>query len=244
MALSVLRLRGPVAVVGDIHGSLKLLLALLAEIGPVPLIVLGDVCDHGPDTRGVIDLLVARGALGVRGNHEDWSISWAGGHGFDSFALKAIMGGRATLDSYGVQGRSPREIEEERWRVPAAHLAWLRTLATAIDLEVDGHRYWVVHAGVPTPPAGVALAAEQVVPWFAGNAPERLRTFAHSLEMPPNLGRTVIVGHTPLAQPAVGEHCIALDTGAGLQVEAPGLSAVLLPERRTVTVRANDVTAT
>lgn len=244
MGLRTVPLRGPVAVVGDIHGSLDLLEALLGQIGAVPLIVLGDVCDHGPDTSGVVDLLAARGALGVRGNHEDWLIAWAGGQGFDSFALKPVMGGRATLDSYGVQGRSPREIEEERWRVPAAHLGWLRSLAAAIDLEVDGHRYWVVHAGVPTLPAGLTLAAEFVVPWFAANAPERLRTFAHSLETPPDLGRPVVVGHSPLSEPAVGAHCIALDTGAGLKVESPGLSAVLLPEMRIVTVRATGVTVT
>jgi hypothetical protein len=53
---------GPVAVVGDIHGSIDLLRQLLARLGSMPVVVVGDLCDRGRDTPAVLDLLIARGA--------------------------------------------------------------------------------------------------------------------------------------------------------------------------------------
>jgi serine/threonine protein phosphatase 1 len=115
------RFDSTVAVIGDIHGCVDLLRDLLDRVGSLPIVCVGDVCDHGPDTKGVIELLIERAALSVRGNHEEWLIPWVLGHGFDSFALNPMMGGRATLASYGVVGVTPREIEAQSWRVPEAH---------------------------------------------------------------------------------------------------------------------------
>lgn len=50
-----IELDGPVAVIGDIHGSDDLLGRLLPELGDLPVLVTGDVCDRGPDTREAID---------------------------------------------------------------------------------------------------------------------------------------------------------------------------------------------
>ncbi|MCX6984376.1 MAG: metallophosphoesterase [Lentisphaerae bacterium] len=170
--VSSLVFKTPVAVIGDIHGSLDLLVRLLEQIGDIPIIVTGDVCDHGPDTKGVIDLLIARGALGVRGNHEEWFLNWAEGKGFDSFALSKIMGGRATLDSYGVKGTTPREIESESWRVQRSHVEWLKELPLAIDLEVMGQRYWILHAGIPANlPEYAGLRPNEIIPWVINNRP-------------------------------------------------------------------------
>jgi hypothetical protein len=52
---------GPVAVIGDIHGRLDLLEKLLLRLPKnILILVTGDICDRGPDSRGVIDLLIAR----------------------------------------------------------------------------------------------------------------------------------------------------------------------------------------
>lgn len=99
-------LPGPVAVIGDIHGRRDLLDALLARLGDMPIICVGDVCDRGPDTRGVLDRLIERRALGVFGNHDLWLAAWASGEGFDRLALG--IGGAATLASYGVTATRPR----------------------------------------------------------------------------------------------------------------------------------------
>jgi hypothetical protein len=74
---------GPLDVVGDVHGELEALRALLTRLGydgdgghpdGRHLVFVGDLCDRGPDSPGVIALvrrLVAAGrALVVLGNHE------------------------------------------------------------------------------------------------------------------------------------------------------------------------------
>jgi hypothetical protein len=74
---------GPLDVVGDVHGELEALLALLAHLGYDAdgahpdgrlLVFVGDLCDRGPDSPGVIAFvqrLVESGrALVTLGNHE------------------------------------------------------------------------------------------------------------------------------------------------------------------------------
>ncbi|MGI5864920.1 MAG: metallophosphoesterase [Myxococcales bacterium] len=236
-----LAFEGPVAVVGDIHGCAGALRELLEELGEVPVVVLGDVDDRGAGTRAVIDMLVRRGAAGVRGNHDDWLIAWACGEGFDSFALHPLMGGRETLSSYGVEGTSAASIEAERWRVPREHRAWLESLSDAIDLEVCGERYWLVHGGVPEDQLDVPRSER--VPWFAQNAPERLHGYRQPLGRNPELGRPLIVGHQRVESPFVSGSVIALDTGAGERSPGSRLTAIVLPERRLVSVPSwRDVT--
>ena len=62
---------------GDIHGATANLDALLAAVAPTPddwLIFLGDYVDRGPDSKGVLDRLIALKAthrvVCLRGNHE------------------------------------------------------------------------------------------------------------------------------------------------------------------------------
>ena len=186
----------------------------------------------GPDTRGVVEQLVARDAVGVVGNHDVWLRAWARREGFDSFALKPIMGGRATLDSYGVRGRTPREIEAEAWRVPVEHRDWLDRLVVAIDLQVCGQKFWVVHAPFTLSEAE-RRAPDAVVPWLAEHDPGRLIDGNCRLGEMVAVDRTVIVGHEPRARAFDTGHVIALDTGAGML--GPGvLTAVILPERRFI----------
>lgn len=223
------------AVIGDVHGRLDLLERLLAELPEgIPLVVLGDLCDRGgPDTAGVIGLLIARGAVGVRGNHEEWLRAWLGGEPFDP-SICSIMGGLPTLRSYGIHSHDPAEIDRARGRVPEAHQRWLLSLPVALDLEVAGERYWVVHAGVSCTPYLGSMPREQVVPYLAERYPEELLWPKQDPARMAPLDRTVIMGHVP--QPEVRDlgHVIAVDTGSGRPDGR--LSAVILPERRAVTV--------
>jgi predicted phosphodiesterase len=60
-----------VAVLSDIHANLVALDAVLGAIGRVDAVWhLGDVVGYGPEPNGVVDRLIAIGALGVRGNHD------------------------------------------------------------------------------------------------------------------------------------------------------------------------------
>ena len=224
-----------VAVVGDIHGCAATLRELVCKLGDVPIVTVGDVIDRGPGSREVIDILISIAAHGILGNHEEWFRAWVCGEGFDSYVLGDRMGGQSTLVSYGVQGRKPRQVEAERWRVPSEHGAWIRNLATAVDLAVGGQRFWVTHAGVPKICPAPGLTLDQVVPWLALNRPEALRhPCIDPRDMMP-LDRPVIMGHQPLKDPLDLGHVIAIDTGAGT-FENGRLTAVILPERRFVTV--------
>jgi serine/threonine protein phosphatase 1 len=235
-AIQRIDLDGPVAVIGDIHGGDDLLAELLPQLGDLPVLVTGDVCDRGPDTRSVIEMLLARDAGGVRGNHEDWVLAWQDGHGFDSIALHPMFGGAATLASYDVAGRDRREIEEQRWRMPAPHRAWLSDLPLAVDLWVEGEAFWLVHAGVPASWRAPRLDPREIVPWMVRHTPHDL-TWVHT---PPEAvmrtDRTVVMGHYPIDEPVDLGHVIGLDTGAGIWGPRGRLTAVVLPERRFVTV--------
>jgi hypothetical protein len=174
----------------------------------------------------------------VLGNHDEWLRAWASREGFDDFALHRSMGGRATLDSYGVLGRTVREIEAESWRVPAAHAEWLRGLANALDLHVGGVPYWVTHAGLS--PRIQELPAAERVPHLAVTNPRSLRWPSTPPEETPDTGRTLIMGHIPRGEPLDMGSVIAIDTGAGMFAAGASLTAVLLPERSFVVARAPD----
>lgn len=74
---------GPLDIVGDVHGELAALESLLERLGYSPegvhpagrrLVFVGDLCDRGPDSPGVLfkvrDLSAAGLAQSVLGNHE------------------------------------------------------------------------------------------------------------------------------------------------------------------------------
>ena len=227
----------PVAVIGDIHGCAVQLRALLARLPPGtrPLVV-GDVGDRGPNTREVIDMLIAAGAAGACGNHDVWLRDLANGGPFDEAALAPHMGGKATLASYGITGTTRPDIEGQRDKIPASHREWLWKLAVAVDLEVGDEKFWIVHAGIPStvPLSGVAYA--EVVPYLAKHhAPELMWAWSDPAETLP-VDRPVVMGHVPRKRPLDAGHVLAIDTGCGTVKEGGRLTAVLLPERRFVTV--------
>ncbi len=98
--------------IGDIHGCLTALNTLLDAVAPEAddqIIALGDYVDRGPDSRGVLDHLIALHAGGrliaLRGNHDAMMLDAR--HLTDSLWL--ACGGDATLLSYGI---TDRQIED------------------------------------------------------------------------------------------------------------------------------------
>ncbi len=224
------RCPGQAAVIGDIHGSADQLAQLLDRLDDREILCAGDLVDRGPDSRGVLDLLVGRTARGVLGNHDCWFLRWARGEGFDPFALSDAMGGAATLASYGVRG--PR-IDAEAHRVPQAHRALLEGLAIVLDLEVAGEHWWIVHAGIPPQLIQPWMVVSEALPFLATTNPLPLLWTKTHPEDVPALDRPVIMGHVPLQEPVDLGHTVAIDTGAG---RGGGLTALLLPEREFVTI--------
>ncbi len=233
-----LSIPGSAAVLGDVHGRLDLLEELLSRLGERRIVHCGDLCDRGPDSRGVIQRLIEVGAVGVRGNHEEWLIRWASGAGFDDFALHPGMGGKATLASYGVDPSSGLgEIERSWRRVPLEHRLWLAALPLALRIEVAGESWWVLHAGLP-PQFGFegVRSPSELVPWLLEHRAHQMcwAKCWPSDSLPAD--HPVIMGHVPMDEPLDAGHCVGVDTGAGTFGPRGRLTALLLPERRFVSV--------
>lgn len=133
--------------VPDIHGRLGLLEQALATIAGMAsrgtVVFLGDYVDRGPDTRRVVERLMAGPGEGWRwitleGNHENHMVRAIREHTPVTWLEK--NGGGATLLSYGHarSGRLDYDI------VPPKHLDWLASLPL---LHEDRFRLYV-HAGI------------------------------------------------------------------------------------------------
>ncbi len=137
-----------VLAIGDIHGCPHLLDDLLGWVAPAPddlVVTLGDYVDRGPDSRGVLDRLIARKRAGMklvclRGNHEVMMLAARDG-GRDDKKMWLSVGGVQTLGSYGTSpGKSGTlaDIPREHWDFLDYNL---------LDYyETDRHIF--VHAGV------------------------------------------------------------------------------------------------
>lgn len=211
--------------VGDIHGQTGRLRAAHALIAAdrartgdatAPVIHLGDLVDRGPDSRGVIALLIAGIAAGapwrvLLGNHDRMFATFLKDPTARDPGLRAefswlhpAIGGGATLASYGVANPSDRPLApvhaEALQAVPAAHRAFL-----------DGLSLWIrrgpvlfVHAGLRP---GVALEDQD---------PSDLVWIREPfLSDPRDHGFLVVHGHTALPAPAHFGNRVDLDTRAG-----------------------------
>src|SRR4051794_21011629 len=119
---------GRTIAIGDIHGCAAALAALVEAIRPGPddtVVTLGDYIDRGPDSRGVLDQLIALAGrcrlVPLLGNHEEMLIAAAA----DATALRSWLtcGGVAALRSYGWVPGSPRRSLAD-W-FPEAHRRFL-----------------------------------------------------------------------------------------------------------------------
>jgi serine/threonine protein phosphatase 1 len=205
--------------VGDIHGRSDLLAELLREIeadaadedtAKKTLIFIGDYVDRGPDSRGVVEILLHGLPEGfsthfLKGNHEDLLLGFLDDPG--GLHHWRMNGGEATIASYGVdvEGFESIGASPEAWRdafmavLPPAHFDFLRHLS----LQVPLGDYLFVHAGVRP---GVPLHAQddRDLIWIRGEFLDATEPF----------GKIVVHGHTPEREPVVRPNRIGIDTGA------------------------------
>jgi diadenosine tetraphosphatase ApaH/serine/threonine PP2A family protein phosphatase/predicted kinase len=232
-------LTGPFDVIGDVHGCLSELVELLKLLGYTvsgalevtppagrTAVFLGDLTDRGPDSPGVLRLIMGMVAAGsglcVQGNHDAKLLRVLQGH-----SVKVTHGLEITLSQMGLQ---PPAFSEQVQRFLAA---------LPSHLVLDTGKLVAAHAGLPAHLQGRdsrrvwAFALYGEVDRSAqaeGGQPVRLDWAA-------TYGGSALVtyGHTPVALPRWKNHTVNLDTGC---VYGSQLSALRYPELETVGVQA------
>jgi protein phosphatase len=232
---------GPFDIVGDVHGCVGELVELLSKLGysvnesdagfdvqPPPgrrAVFVGDLVDRGPDTPGVLRLvmgMVARGhAVCVPGNHE-------------SKLLRALRGRKVTVSHGLAESLAQLDAHPDEFRKDV--IDFLDGLLS--HYVFDDGRLVVAHAG---------LRAE-----MHGRASRRVREFAlygettgetdeFGLPVRYNWARDyrgpamVVYGHTPIPEPEWVNNTICVDTGC---VFGGRLTALRYPENELVSVPA------
>ncbi|MCL2091303.1 MAG: polynucleotide kinase-phosphatase [Micrococcales bacterium] len=236
-------LHGPFDVIGDVHGCLPELRTLLGDLGwqivqdgagravgaqhpeGRTAVFVGDLVDRGPDTPGVLRLvmgMVADGtALCVSGNHE-------------AKLVRALKGAKVQV-KHGL-AESLAQIDAEGDDFRASALTFMDGLISHFVLD-DG-RLVVAHAGLKEA--------------YHGRSSGRVRSFAlygdttgetDEYGLPVRFpwateyrgSATVVYGHTPTLVPEWVNNTICLDTGV---VFGGSLTALRYPERQIVSVPA------
>jgi serine/threonine protein phosphatase 1 len=205
-------------VIGDIHGRLDLLDALLGKIHEelhrrparrTLLVFVGDLIDRGPQSAQVVERLRTYARRGVRpvyllGNHEEVLLRiLAGDKSLIDSWLK--FGGLQCLESYGVDANSLRFRAPEvildiiQHAVPRQHRAFLEEF-------VDSCRfgdYLFVHAGI-RPGVEIDQQRQSDLRWI--REPFLLDDTDH--------GFVVVHGHTIRPEVDVRPNRVGIDTGA------------------------------
>ena len=203
--------------IGDVHGRLDLLELLLYKIardrresGPARdyLIMLGDLIDRGPDSRGVIEVLMAlpddMRIVFLMGNHEEMMLRVLGDEP-DAVHQWLSYGGYELAQSYGVEvGKlaampSATAAAMIRAKIPESHLAFIEGFADSFTFG----DYLFVHAGV-RPGRKLADQDTHDLRWIRDEF----------INDESNHGLMVVHGHTISAEPQELRNRIGIDTGA------------------------------
>jgi serine/threonine protein phosphatase 1 len=204
--------------IGDVHGRLDLLTALLdsidrddagRDVARTRIVLLGDLVDRGPQSKQVIDHLIERDWHGrevamLKGNHEEvFLLTLAGDLEATRFWLR--IGGAETMISYGtpaelIESGDPLDIAEDFMRrVPSGHVAFLQSMGDS--LVIGG--YCFVHAGIKP---GVPIDRQK---------PADLRWIRDRfLDYEGSHGAMIVHGHSIATEVENLHNRIGIDTGA------------------------------
>ncbi|MEU8245058.1 polynucleotide kinase-phosphatase [Nonomuraea sp. NPDC048916] len=238
-------LTGPFDVIGDVHGCRAELESLLERLGWAverpggdavsarhpegrTAVFVGDLVDRGPDTPGVLRLVMgmveAGTAICVAGNHEQKLVRALNGRD-----VRATHGLRESLDQLGA---GPPEFAERA-------RAFMDGLIS--HYQLDGGRLVVAHAGLKEAYHGRASGRVRAFALY-GDTTGETDEYGLPVRYPwaeEYRGRAMVVyGHTPTVRPEWVNNTICLDTGC---VFGGSLTALRYPERELVQVPAEKV---
>lgn len=194
---------GRTLAIGDIHGcssALDTLLAAVAPTGDDKIVFLGDYVDRGPDTKGVLDRVIALHEAGraicIRGNHEIMMASARRGHREMSFWLHC--GGDEALESYATahSGARIKIVPDKHWEfIEQITRPWFET-----ETHVFVHAN--LHPGLPL--------EQQTEDWL------HWQVLDPQFHAPHISGKTMLCGHTEQrnGSPLVLQRAICIDTWA------------------------------
>jgi serine/threonine protein phosphatase 1 len=177
---------GRTIAIGDIHGCSLALRALSDAIDPGPedlLVFLGDYIDRGPDSRGVLEQVIALrercAVVPLLGNHEEMLLAALS----NPEALRGWLacGGTAAVRSYGWAPGGPRRRLADLF--PEEHLFFLQTCRDFYENET----HLFVHAGY-VPDLLLDRQPAEALRWRVTDA---------QTTRPHCSGKVAVVGHTP-----------------------------------------------
>ena len=252
-------------IIGDIHGMLRPLTALVQRVRMTDpdalLLFVGDYVNRGPDSRGVLDFLIKLdNARFCRGNHDDVFDFLLHGRSYienpsapdqvSAFRWFVQHGLWETMRSYEVPAAEIdrafvmcdlEAVKKVMSVVPTAHRDFVRALKPVIELP----EFFVAHAmwdpSEPDESIGDRLESDT-----------RLRhqilwgRYGRELQSPKRWRRTGYFGHTPVQTyprdmqnpehaPIRGPNIVLLDTAVALTAEGR-LSAVCAETGQTLQV--------
>lgn len=206
-------------VMSDIHGEGSRFYAMLDRIGfssADTLYILGDVIDRGTDGIALLrQILATRNMVLLLGNHEQLMLEY---YHPDATFVEILRWNR------NGNGSTVAALDQLRQSQRDELLAQVAELPDCLDLEVEGHRFYLVHGF----PGDTRYARVWTRPdYFAEN---------------PMPGTTLIVGHTPVVvystQEPVRDHFrilhapgfIDIDCGCGHRSEQRRLACLRLED--------------
>jgi len=201
--------------IGDIHGCLDKLRALMDQIEPEidpaqdTLVFLGDYIDRGPSSFEVVEYLIHLKArfpdvVFLKGNHEEMLEFYL--NGVDR-TIYLVNGGNQTLENY-LDHSDPNEPDP----IPVAH----RNFLSSLTLFHETQKYIFVHAGL-----------KEKVPLDRQKNEDLLWIREKFIYSTYEFEKQVVFGHTPFTEPLVMPNKIGVDTGA---VYGNKLTCVKLPQ--------------
>lgn len=236
------KINGPVTVIGDVHGQVDKLEAVLDQLAARPdfqqrwLVFIGDFVDRGPDPKGAVDLFLRLlkqhpRTTAIAGNHEFGMAAALGWYPTAEFAMWSEhwvnhYDSETTFASYGV---AHGDLAALNAACPAAHRDLLANLPWAVEHPL----FLFVHAGLdPYAPFDMQLRILRQRD-FSLNRPQWLCSKSFVDADPPfDCPVPVVSGHVRVPMVQLRPRRILIDTTGGSDGE---LSAVLLPERRVIT---------
>jgi protein phosphatase len=230
---------GPFDIIGDVHGCFEELVELLRQLGHRveetactleaaggrKVIFLGDLVDRGPNTPGVLKLVMnavaAGSALCVPGNHD--------------VKLMRKLRGRDVQITHGL-AESLAQLAEAPAEFRASVAGFIDDLVSHYVLD-DG-KLVVAHAGMKESMQGRGSGAVREFALYGettGETDEFGLPVRYNWAAEYRGAAAVIYGHTPVPQPEWLNHTINIDTGC---VFGGKLTALRYPEQETLSVPA------